>query len=143
MLLLTSKHPQRGWQSRTRVLCAPRGGRRSLTATAAEGTRASASLYLPRRASFYNAWVKPVWREAAAHQGRFRNRPPQKKNKLKPVAQRQLHQSRRHGADCLAEIAARNIALDGGRAEELCVVDEIEGFGAHFQGSSSLNRNGL
>ncbi|MGB6686461.1 MAG: hypothetical protein WBE76_01315 [Terracidiphilus sp.] len=26
-----------------------------MTATAAEGTRASASLYLPRRASFYNA----------------------------------------------------------------------------------------
>jgi hypothetical protein len=60
MLLLTSKHPQRGWQSRTCVLCAPRSGRRSLTATAAEGTRASASLYLPRRASFYNAWAGEV-----------------------------------------------------------------------------------
>ena len=56
MLLLTSKHPQRGWQSRMRVLCAPRSGRRSLTATAAEGTRVSASRYLPRRASFYNAF---------------------------------------------------------------------------------------
>jgi len=42
MLLMMDQHPQRGWQSRTRVLCAPRSGRRSLTATAAEGTRASA-----------------------------------------------------------------------------------------------------
>src|ERR1700677_3097642 len=42
MLLMMDQHPQRGWRSRTRVLCAPRSGRRSLTATAAEGTRASA-----------------------------------------------------------------------------------------------------
>src|ERR1700678_1916435 len=42
MLLMIVQHPQRGWQSRTRVLCAPRSGRRSLTATAAEGTRSSA-----------------------------------------------------------------------------------------------------
>ena len=42
MLLMIVQHPQRGWQSRTRVLCGPRSGRRSLTATAAEGTRSSA-----------------------------------------------------------------------------------------------------
>src|SRR5271168_3994573 len=62
MLLMIDQHPQRGWPSRTRVLCAPRSGRRSLTATAAEGTRASAWFSavrssLPRGASFYNAWA--------------------------------------------------------------------------------------
>ena len=42
MLLMIGQHPQRGWRSGTRVLCAPRSGPRSLTATAAKGTRTSA-----------------------------------------------------------------------------------------------------
>ena len=73
MLLMMDQHPQRGWRSRTRVLCAPRSGRRSLTATAAEGTRASAPSLLAATACregrpFIMRGPNQIWREAAAHQ---------------------------------------------------------------------------
>lgn len=42
LLHMIDQHPQRGWRSRTRVLCAPRSSRRSLTAAAAERARVGA-----------------------------------------------------------------------------------------------------
>ena len=58
-----------------------------------------------------------------------------------PVAQGELNQARRHGVDGRAEAAAGDIAPDACRAEELGVVEEVEGFGAHFQRLGPLDRN--
>jgi len=54
------------------------------------------------------------------------------------MAQRELHQPRRHGADRLAEAAAENVAFDRRASEELRRVYQIESLGAHFQCFFSL-----
>src|SRR6202789_58503 len=79
MLLMMDQHPQRGWRSRTRVLCAPRSGRRSLTATAVEGTRASAPSLLAATACrearpFIMRGQDQDWRKAATRQWAGRRR---------------------------------------------------------------------
>jgi len=60
----------------------------------------------------------------------------------KPVARRQLHQTRWHGADRLAEVAAGDITLHSGSAKELRVIEEIEGFGTEFERAAAFDNEG-
>jgi hypothetical protein len=45
---------------------------------------------------------------------------------LKPISQRQLHETRRHRTDGLAKAPAGDIALDGSGAEKLRMIGQIE-----------------
>lgn len=46
----------------------------------------------------------------------------------------ELHQARWVGGDHVAEVGAADIAVDGGGAEELRVIEGVEGFDAELQG---------
>jgi hypothetical protein len=53
-----------------------------------------------------------------------------------------LHLTWRHCADRLAEVTAGDVALNCGGTEELCVIDEVEGFDAEFERVASFYGDG-